>query len=307
MNSFTLQNRRIAVLMGGPGSEREVSIWSGEAVAKALEKGGAEVILCDLHDAQFTLPQDIDIAFNVIHGTFGEDGQLQALLEEHGISYTGEGVKGSRLAFDKILSKKRFVEEGIPTPLFEIIQRGERPKMKVPYVIKPPQQGSTVGIHIIKEDHESTITEALQDAFQYGDELLVEEFFPGKELTVGILGDKALPIIEIRPHEGFYDYKHKYTKGASDYLVPAPLEALQTEEIQKIALAAHRSLGLAIYSRVDIMLTEDGRIGVLEINTIPGMTETSLLPKAAAVSGLDFTALCAKIIELSLAIRSKAE
>ena len=298
MNS--LNNLCVAVLLGGPGSEREVSLWSGEAVANALKERGAKVILCEVHDAHIDLPDEIDIAFNVIHGSFGEDGQLQVILEEQGIPYTGEGVKGSMVAFDKILSKRCFVKAGVPTPAFELIRQGEHPKMKAPYVIKPPQQGSTVGIHIIKEENEEIISEALQDAFQYGKELLVEEYVEGKELTVGILGDSALPVVEIRPHEGVYDYKSKYTKGATDYLVPAPLEASLTEEIQNIALEAHRSLGLSIYSRVDIMLGKDGKIQVLEVNTIPGMTETSLLPKAAAASGLDFSELCAKVIELSL-------
>ena len=301
MNSFSLKDRHIVVLMGGPGAEAEVSRWSGNAVAKALREAEADVVVCDLQDTNVVVPENIDIVFNVIHGTFGEDGTLQALLEDRGVPYTGTGIKGSRLAIDKILSKKCFVNAGVPTARFEILKRGEQPKMSVPYVIKAPREGSAIGIHIIKENDEKVIVAALEDAFKYGDQILVEEFFSGREMTVGILGDDILPIIEIKPKEGVYDYEHKYSVGGSQHLVPAPLHPAKTKEIQNIALAAHRALGLEVYSRVDLILGDDGRIAVLEVNTLPGMTETSLLPDAAAVFGLDFTALCARIIELSLA------
>ena len=287
--------------MGGPGAESQVSRWSGEAVAKALRAGGAKVTVYDVCNTHFILPAGMDIVFNIIHGTFGEDGAVQALFDKHGIPYTGEGEQGSRLAFDKILSKECFIKDRVPTANFEIIRRGERPKMQVPYVIKPPREGSAIGVHIIKENNEARINAALEDAFKYGETVLVEEFISGRELTVGILGNDILPIIEIKAKEGVYDYEHKYTKGGSEHLIPAPLEPLQTENIQKIALAAHRALGLEVYSRVDLILADDGSVVVLEVNTVPGMTETSLLPDAAAVFGLDFTALCARIIELSLA------
>ncbi|MCX6957271.1 MAG: D-alanine--D-alanine ligase [Verrucomicrobiae bacterium] len=300
ISSFSLKNLRIAVFMGGPGAEAEVSRWSGEAVAKALREGGADVIVCDIQGTKVEIPENIDIVFDIIHGTFGEDGTLQAILEERGVSYTGAGVEGSRLAFDKILSKKCFLEAGIPTASFEILQRGERPKMSVPYVIKAPCEGSTIGIHIIKENDEAVITAALEDSFKYGDTVLVEEFFPGRELTVGILGDDILPIIEIKAQEGVYDYQNKYTPGKSEHLIPASLDPSQTKKIQETALAAHHALGLEVYSRVDLILGADGKFIVLEANTLPGMTQTSLLPDAAAVFGLDFTALCARIVELSL-------
>lgn len=299
ISSFSLKNLRIAVFMGGPGAEAEVSRWSGEAVAKALREGGADVIVCDIQGTKVEVPENIDIVFDIIHGTFGEDGTLQAILEERGVSYTGAGVEGSRLAFDKILSKKCFLEAGIPTASFEILQRGERPKMSVPYVIKAPCEGSTIGIHIIKENDVAVITAALEDSFKYGDTVLVEEFFPGRELTVGILGDDILPIIEIKAQEGVYDYQNKYTPGKSEHLIPAPLDPSQTKKIQETALAAHHALGLEVYSRVDLILGADGKFIVLEANTLPGMTQTSLLPDAAAVFGLDFTALCARIVELS--------
>jgi D-alanine-D-alanine ligase len=297
---FSLNNLRIALFMGGPGTEAQVSRWSGEAVAKALRKGGADVVICDLHDTNVVMPENIDIVFDIIHGTFGEDGTLQSILEERHVPYTGAGVEGSRIAFDKILSKKRFLEAGIPTARFEIIKQGEHPTMKPPYVIKTPRGGSTIGTYIIKENDPVAINAALNDVAQYGDEILVEEFVEGRELTVGIVGEDVLPIIEIKAKEGRYDFNHKYSPGGSQHLIPAPLSPAQTEEIQNIAMSVHRALGLEVYSRIDMMLGHDGKVAVLEANTIPGMTETSLLPDAAAVFGLDFTALCTRIIELSL-------
>ncbi len=293
-----LSGKAVAVLMGGPGAEREVSLRSGAAVARALETVGARVTAHDIQGPDFTLPTDTDLAFNIIHGTFGEDGEIQTLLDARGIPYTGEGAPGSRLAFDKIETKICFRQAGVPTSAWEILAPGESPKMPLPYVVKAPRQGSSVGVHIIK--HEAELAPALEDCFQYGPVVLVEEFFAGRELTVGILGDEALPIVEIQPKAGFYDYQNKYTKGASEYHVPAPLPDAQTRAVQQAALAAHRSLGLEVYSRVDVLLGPNGDLSVLEINTIPGMTETSLLPKAAAVVGIDFPALCEQIGGLSL-------
>jgi D-alanine-D-alanine ligase len=296
--SGILQSRNVAVLLGGPGPEREVSLRSGAAVARALRSLGAIVEEVDVRDSSFSLPNSTDLAYNMIHGTFGEDGQVQEILEQRGIPYTGEGVKGSQLAFDKILSKRRFDEEGVPTGRWHVITAGQVPHIDVPFVVKAPRQGSSVGVHIVKDT--KSVPSAVEDCFRFGDEVIVEEFFPGRELTVGILGDVALPIIEIVPRDGFYDYEHKYTKGASEYFVPAGIGEDATRAVQDASLAATRALGLKIYSRVDVILAPDGRLNVLEINTIPGMTETSLLPKAAAAAGLDFPALCERIASLSL-------
>lgn len=293
-----LKNKKVAVLLGGPGSEREVSLRSGAAVARALRSLGAIVEEVDVKDSSFSLPSAVDLAYNMIHGTFGEDGQIQEILERRGVPYTGEGIAGSRLAFDKILSKRRFDEHGVPTGRWHVITAGELPRFDLPFVVKAPRQGSSVGVHIIKDS--ASLPAALEDCFRFGDDVVVEEFFPGRELTVGILGDVALPVIEIVPREGFYDYEHKYTKGASEYFVPAAIGKEATEAVQRTALSAKRALGLEIYSRVDVILASDGRLNVLEINTIPGMTETSLLPKAAAVAGLDFPSLCERIASLSL-------
>jgi D-alanine-D-alanine ligase len=293
-----LRSKKVAVLLGGPGSEREVSLRSGAAVARALQALGAIVEEVDVRDPNFSLPPDVDLAYNMIHGTFGEDGQIQKILEQRGVPYTGEGIRGSVLAFDKILSKTRFDEQGVPTGRWHVITDGEPPRLDPPFVVKAPRQGSSVGVHIIKDA--AGLPAALEDCFRFGEEVLVEEFFPGRELTVGILGDEALPVIEIVPREGFYDYQHKYTKGASEYFVPAEIGDEATKAVQHAALSAKRALRLEVYSRVDVLLAPNGRLNVLEINTIPGMTETSLLPKAAAVAGLDFPALCERIASLSL-------
>lgn len=294
-----LKDKKVAVLMGGPGAEREVSLRSGAAVGRALRAAGAVVEEIDIREPAFDLPGDIALAYNMIHGTFGEDGQLQEILEARGIPYTGEGVAASRLAFDKILSKEKFDAFNVPTAAWHIVRRAEPLPIAPPFVLKAPRQGSSVGVHIIKDP--AAAPAALEDCLRFGDEVLIEEFFTGRELTVGILGDEALPIVEIVPNEGFYDYAHKYTKGASEYFVPADIGDDATKAVQQAALAAKRALGLQVYSRVDVLLAPDGRLNVLEINTIPGMTETSLLPKAAAVAGLDFPALCERIAALSFA------
>lgn len=298
---FNPLNLHCTVLKGGPGSEREVSLRSGASVAAALRSAGAHVKEVEVIGTEVIVPTGTELVFNLIHGTFGEDGGLQAVLDSQKIPYTGEGEEKSRIAFDKILTKKALEKAGVPTPRYEILHAGEVPSIPLPMVIKAPRQGSSVGVHLIKDAE--NIAPALADCLLHGEEILVEELVIGRELTVGILGDEVLPVVEIRPVEGFYDYTNKYTKGATEYLVPAPLTPLETQSVQAVALAAVRALGLSVYSRVDVLLTSEGPT-VLEINTIPGMTETSLLPKAAAASGLDFVALCCKIASLSLSARS---
>ncbi len=299
-----LTGKNIAVLMGGPGSEREVSLASGHGVAKALRELGATVTEVEVDGTDFSLPDGIDIAFNVIHGTFGEDGQLQRILDERGIRYTGEGVRGSELAFDKIDSKRAFDAAGVPTAPYEVLGRGGHPSLPIPYVLKAPREGSSVGVYIVKTAGEAEA--ALREAARY-EPLLVEQFVAGAELTVGILGGEALPIIQIIPTTGFYDFATKYpfldpkggNTGGAKHICPAPLDPDRARHIQQIALDAHRALGLETYSRVDFVLPESGEPVVLEINTIPGMTESSLLPEAAAAAGISYPELCARIIELS--------
>src|SRR4051812_21556980 len=295
--------KKIAVLMGGPGSERAVSMATGAGVARALRSLGVNVTEVDVKGADFALPADTELAFLTIHGTFGEDGQLQQILEDRGVPYTGEGVTGSAIAFDKIRSKKAFREHEVATPYWQIITAGQRPTIPIPVVIKAPRQGSTVGVHIIRNERE--IDAAIADASTYGQDLLVERFVPGRELTVGILGDQALPIIEIIPKGGFYDFNNKYpflnptAGGAAEHVCPAEIGPEKTEAVQQLALQAFRALGLEVYARVDVLLPDDGSPTVLEANTIPGMTEASLLPEAAAVAGISYPQLCARIVELS--------
>jgi len=300
----SLTNKRIAVLKGGPGSERQISLASAAGVAGALRELGAEVVEVDITGPHFELPEGIDLAFNMIHGTFGEDGQLQRALEARGIPYTGEGVRGSELAFDKLKCKVRFVERGVPTPKFETVAAGATPSMPLPYVVKAPCEGSSVGVYIVRTPEE--VAPALAAAARYARELLVEEFVEGRELTVGILDGMALPIIEIRPRTGFYDFANKYPfldptgQGSADHFCPAALDEATTSRIQQLALAAHRALDLEVYSRVDFLLRPNGDALVLEINTIPGMTQASLLPEAANVAGIRYPQLCERIAELSL-------
>lgn len=297
--------KKIAVLMGGPGSERDVSLATGRGVAKALRSLGAEVAEIDVHDEHFELPADVDLAFLTIHGTFGEDGQLQRILEQRGIAYTGDGVEASANAFDKIRSKKKFRERGVATPHWQVVKAGQRPTIPLPIVVKAPRQGSTVGIFIVK--NESEFESAMAEATKYDRELLIEKFVPGRELTIGILGDQALPILEIIPKGGFYDFTNKYpflnpqAGGAAQHICPARIEPEKTKEIQELALRAFRGLGLQVYSRVDVILSQTGEPFVLEINTIPGMTEASLLPEAAAVAGISYVDLCRRVIALSRA------
>jgi len=302
--------KKVAVLMGGPGSERNVSLATGAGVSKALRSLGIEVVDVDVRNENFPLTKDVDIAFNCIHGTFGEDGQLQKILEDRGVAYTGDGVESSRIAFDKILSKEKFLERGVVTPESEVIEAGRRPKMSVPLVVKPARQGSTVGIVIVKQASE--LDSALNEAAKYDRKLLIEKFVSGRELTIGILGDQALPIIEIIPKGGFYDFNTKYPflnpqAGASaQHVCPAKIDSSLTKKIQELALAAFRALGLVVYGRVDVLLSDEGKPFVLEVNTIPGMTEASLLPEAAAVAGINYPDLCVRIIELSRTRRERA-
>ena len=297
--------RKVAVLMGGPGSERDVSLATGRGVSKALKSLGMEVVDVDVRDENFPLPEDVDLAFLAIHGTFGEDGQLQRILEKRGVSYTGDGVKESERAFDKILTKEKFREHSVVTPAWEVIKVGQRPSIPIPIVVKPPRQGSTVGVYIIKS--ESELDSAIKEAAKYDSELLVEKFIPGRELTIGILGDQVLPILEIIPKGGFYDFTNKYpflnpqAGGGAEHVCPAKIDKEKTKEIQNLALRAYRAVGLQVYARVDVLLSEDGAATVLEVNTIPGMTEASLLPEAAAAAGINYVDLCRRIIELSLA------
>lgn len=303
-----LSSVKIVVLMGGPGSERDVSLASGKAVLKALLGLGLNAIPLEITSTDFSLPEKTGLVFNLIHGTFGEDGQLQQKLEDLGIPYTGAGINSSRTAFDKNLAKIAFNAAKVPTPLAEILDvtNGIKlPSFPTPFVVKPPREGSSVGVHIVHKSDEAL--PAITKAAVYSNDILVEQFVDGMELTVAILDDQALPIVHIIPPDGVYDMASKYpwlsgAKG-SQYICPADLDAETTLAVQQAALAAHRSLGIEIYSRVDVLLNANKQPFVLEANTIPGMTETSLLPKAAAAAGIDFPQLCLRIAQQSYQLR----
>lgn len=254
---------------------------------------------------------NIDIVFLGLHGKFGEDGRIQSLLEMRGVKYTGSGVTSSAMAMDKNISKIMFNHFDIPTPKWLMMKKGAN-ALKVdeniklvtgyPCVIKPNDEGSTVGLSIVQPDVEDVqLGTALDDAFSYSDSVMAEEFIEGRELTVAILGNEALPVVEIKPKDGFYDYEHKYTKGMTEYFCPADLPKELAQHIQEKALTAHKALGCKVYSRVDFRLNSKGEYYCLEVNTLPGMTELSLVPKAAGAVGMTFPQLLERIIELSLA------
>jgi D-alanine-D-alanine ligase len=292
---------RLVVMLGGPSAERAVSLRSGAAVAQALRALGHRVTELDPLEPTWSLPSGTDAVFLALHGTYGEDGTVQEQLETLGVPYTGCDARVSRLAFDKAEAKQRFVAHSVPTARYAVIREPASPlpaDLPLPLVVKPPRQGSSVGLRFV--DRAEDWPAALSEAFRFGEVALVEERIPGRETTVGILVGVALPVVEVRPKAGGYDYANKYTAGKTDYFCPAEFDPETTRRVQADALAAFASLGGGDYSRVDVMVRPDGMAFVLEVNTLPGMTETSLLPKAAAAAGMDFPALCQRMVDLAL-------
>ena len=292
---------KIVVMSGGPSAEREVSLRSGAAVTKALRSLGHEVHELDPRDDSWVLPPKTDVVFLALHGTYGEDGTVQRRLDGLGAVYTGCDAEASRIAFDKVLTKKRCIEAGIPSAKFLVVNSEKAPwpeDWRPPLVVKPVRQGSSVGLQFVEriEDWQNALTEALK----FDSEVLVEEKITGRECTVGILGGEALPVVEVRPKNGSYDYKNKYTAGCTEYFCPAPFDAAMTKRFQEAALGAFKAIGGRDYARVDVMVRGDGGPVVLEVNTLPGMTETSLLPKAALAVGLDYAQLCQRMVDLAL-------
>ena len=289
---------RIGVLMGGPSAEREVSIRSGKAILEALLSKwyDARPVELGMPTKEGLKSLGIDTAFIALHGTFGEDGQIQAMLEELNIPYTGSKVKASRLGMDKVASRKLFQKNRLFVPRYEVLTNGTRPALEFgkQIVVKPSAQGSSVGVTIAEKQKE--LEEAIDKAFGFGDAVILEEFIEGKELTVGILDDKPLPVIQLVPKRRFYDEVAKYTSGMTEYLVPAPISKMESDMAQDAAIRAHKCLGCASFSRVDMILSREERAVVLEVNTIPGMTQLSLLPKAASAAGIGFTELCERML-----------
>ena len=340
----------IVLITGGLSAEREVSLASGKSILTALRENGHNVTVVDPIYGSEIVGEDyifknnisqkypeaeslnslkeksakkvleciasdifdkVDIAFIALHGKFGEDGRIQALLETRGINYTGSGVLTSALAMDKNYTKVLFEHYGILTPKWHIIRKSNNLQLKdlfsainsnvgFPCVVKPNDEGSTVGLTILENGIIEDFIKAVELGFNYSDTLLIEEYIKGRELTAPVIDDKAYPLIEVKPKNGFYDYKHKYTSGMTEYICPAEVSETEKNNMQAIAEKVHKALGCQIYSRVDFILTDNGKAYCLEGNTLPGMTSLSLVPKSAAIVGLDFNKLIDKIINLSL-------
>jgi D-alanine-D-alanine ligase len=298
--------KHVAVLMGGWSAEREISLRSGKACADALERSGYQVSRIDVdRDVAATLrARKPDVALNVLHGRPGEDGTLQGLLEVLGIPYSHSGVLASALAMKKDIAKSVLNSAGVPVPGGMVAARKEAAKRHLlppPYVIKPVAEGSSVGVFIVREDHKHPPQELTRADWAFGDQILVEPYIPGKELTCAVMGDLALGVIEIVPTVKFYDYEAKYAPGGSKHLLPAPIAADVYREVQRLALAAHRALGCRGVTRSDFRF--DDSLGAakglfcLEVNTQPGMTETSLVPELAAHAGISFEDLVKWMVE----------
>ena len=299
-------NIKIGVLGGGVSAERDISLASSRQTHKALVEKGLRPVFIDIITKEegkvreLILNSNIDLAFIALHGEFGEDGQIQRILEQLNIAYTGSGPKASALAMDKVSSKKIFKAKSISTPNFSTFSKGENipSNFKYPLVVKPCSSGSSIGISIVR--NQDSLEAALDLAFSYSDKVILEDYIKGRELTVGILDDSFLAIVEIVPKKGYFDFDAKYSYGASDYIVPAQLNNEVKGEVKSVGLAAHEALGCRDFSRIDIRLNEDNLPLVLEVNSIPGLTLNSLLPLSAKACEIDFNELIFKMAELAL-------
>lgn len=307
---------RIGILMGGRSLERDISLRSGRRVSRALVELGHEVVEFDVDESLVPSLKKagLDLVYIALHGKFGEDGTVQELLEILGIPYTGPGVLSSMVGFNKALSKEIFLRNGIPTPPFFVLSEatfeemgalsalaiaGE--KLGYPLVVKPVAQGSALGIRVVEDEKE--LPEAVRSALHYDDRIMLEKYVAGTEVAVSILGNReleALPVVEIVPRGGFFDFDSRYTLGATDYYCPARLTEEVTRRVIDVACGAHRCLQCQNLSRVDIIVDQEGVPMVLELNISPGMTESSLLPLAAEAAGMTFTRLVERLIELAL-------
>jgi len=314
MREKEMRKKKIGVLLGGLSAEREVSLRSGKAVFQALKSIGYPVVAIDAKGDFYARlkKQKIEQVFIALHGGHGENGAVQGMLEIMGIPYTGSGVLASSLAMDKVASKKIFLYHNIPVPPFSIIQRSaisdqqsaissQRSvknaslcRLKLPVVVKPATEGSSVGVEIVKDA--KSYQKALKKAFEYGDTVLIEKYIRGQEVQIAILDDKVLGGVEVRPSDEFYSYKAKYTAGLTQYIFPPQLDNKTYRKAEKAALAAHQALGCSGATRVDLIIDMNNDPYVLEVNTIPGMTETSLLPKIAKNAGLEFPELIQRIL-----------
>jgi D-alanine-D-alanine ligase len=298
-----LTNKKIGVLMGGTSAEREVSLRSGNAILNALKKLGYNAAPVDVGaDLCAVLKREgIEAAFLALHGGRGEDGSVQGLLEVMGIPYTGSGVSASALAMDKAQAKKVFAYHEIPTPRFatvDTVEEGLALPIDGAVVVKPRTEGSSIGVGIVRD--KEGMRDALVKALSFGGQAVIEEFISGREVHIGILGLRALGGVEVRPKSGVYDFESKYTPGLTEYILPPELDEAAYWLSKETALRAHHALGCRGATRVDLMVDASGTPFVLEVNTIPGMTETSLLPKIAGLAGMDFKALIEEILKEAL-------
>jgi D-alanine-D-alanine ligase len=296
------QGKRVGVIMGGPSSEREVSLRTGKGVVEALRGRGYDVAVIDWKAGE-SLPAAlqqarIDVAWIALHGVWGEDGCVQGLCECMGIPYTGSGVMGSAIAMDKVMSKRIFEQVGVPTASWRIVRPGHEAEdlaaIPLPVVVKPSREGSSVGVTIVKDA--PALAAAAEEARRHHGEVLVEEYVKGREINIGVLDEAVLGDVEVRPALEFYSYEAKYQRSDTQYLTPAPIGDGERHKLGEVALLAHRALGCGGYSRVDLILAPNGRVICLEVNTLPGMTEKSLLPKIAAASGMDYATLVERVL-----------
>lgn len=302
-----LRRMRIGVLLGGMSEERPISLLTGAAIAGTLRAEGYETVEIDVDErvAERIREENVGVAVLALHGKYGEDGTIQGLLEMMKIPYTGSGVLGSALAMDKIVSKELFLFHGIPTPAYFTVSSVPRAGDEhipcgfgFPLVVKPSASGSSIGVSIARD--RDSFREAVREARRYGYEVLVEEFIPGKLITVGMIDGEGLPIIEIRPKSGVYDYKAKYTKGETEYVLPAELDEPTAEMCARLSQQVRRVLRCRGVCRSDAIVDSRNRVFFLELNTLPGLTETSLIPKAAAHAGISFAALLERMLRLAV-------
>ncbi len=307
----------IGVLMGGYSSERQISLKSGQGVIDALTQAGypvtpIDIVVSDKHKIKEQIAAaQIDIAFIALHGRLGEDGEIQTILEEMDIPYTGSGVDASQKAFNKTVAQKIFKSHNLPVPEHFCITDGQRKDFKeafavlkkLPFVVKAACEGSSIGIFMVR--HPSQWDSTIKDALNFGPYLIIEKYIKGREITAGIFENEALPLVEIRTKTGMFDFNSKYQKGLTQYDVPAVLSETVATRIKKIALAAHEAIGCEGFSRVDVRLDEKDNPYILEINTIPGFTPTSLFPKAAAVAGYSFLDVCTKLLTIAHGKKAK--
>ena len=293
---------KVTVFKGGISNEREISLKSGAMVAEALRSSGYQVEMLDPNPSKgWQLPAGTDVVFLALHGTYGEDGQVQAELDRLGVPYTGSGAEASRIGFDKLLTRERCVAAGVTMPRSCVLKEWQ-PQMpegwEPPVVLKPVREGSSVGVEIVNRQEE--FDAALSRSLKYGGVALIEERILGRELAVGVLGKQVLPLVEVRPKSGVYDYESKYTMGKTEYFCPADIDEISQTRAAELALKTFHAVGAKDYARVDMILDSKGECWVLEINTLPGLCQTSLLPKAAAATGINYTDLCSKILQMAV-------